>query len=69
MTRKSNRIDYIDICKGILILLLVWHHYMSATKRLQIDSPFFFLVKDWQFVFTAFFMPAFFWFLATAPIF
>lgn len=57
----KNRIHYFDIAKGVLILLLLVHHYGSARRRLEISNDDCFIIfNSWQVVFTAFFMQAFF---------
>lgn len=55
-----QRIKYIDIAKGFLIILLVFAHFRSVTIRMSQDSPYFEFVYCWNNVFTAFYMPAFF---------
>lgn len=56
----GKRIHYLDIAKGILILLLLVHHYGSARRRLDVSNDYYILYNSWQVVFTAFFMQAFF---------
>lgn len=56
----GKRIHYLDIAKGILILLLLVSHYSSARRRLDISNDYFYLFDSWQFIFRAFFMQAFF---------
>lgn len=56
----KNRVHYFDIAKGLLILLLLLHHYGSARRRLDISNDYFELFNQWQVIFTAFFMQAFF---------
>lgn len=56
--KTRERIKYIDISKGILIILLLVHHYSSATRRLNINPEYDFFA--WQCVFTSFFMQCFF---------
>ena len=56
----GKRIHYLDIAKGILILLLLVSHYSSARHRLDVSNDYFYLFDSWQFIFRAFFMQAFF---------
>lgn len=56
----KERLHYIDIAKGILILFLPIHHYASATRRLDISSNYEWIITYWQFLITPFFMAAFF---------
>jgi len=56
----SSRIQYLDIAKGILIILLVFAHFRSAVIRIPYESPYFELMYGWNHVFTCFYMPAFF---------
>lgn len=56
----SERIKYIDIAKGILIILLVFAHFRSVVHRMPYDSPYFEYVYGWNYIFTSFYMPAFF---------
>ena len=56
----GKRIHYLDIAKGLLIILLLFHHYGSARRRLDVSNDFYEQYKLWQIVFTAFFMPTFF---------
>jgi fucose 4-O-acetylase-like acetyltransferase len=55
----KERIHWVDIAKGLLILLLLIHHFGSAIKGSIIPKEDFSFVGAWQFVFTAFFMQAF----------
>lgn len=64
MVAQTNRIHWVDIGKGILILLLLVHHFDSAIKRSDVEilvSDFSF-VSFWQIIFTSFFMQAFLFF-------
>lgn len=57
---QANRLHWVDIGKGILILLLLVHHFESAAHRTEmIDMSDFRFVTFWQPIFTAFFMQAF----------
>lgn len=56
----KKRIDYYDIAKGILILLLPIHHYHSAKIRCFVATDYDFLIEDWQYLVASFFMVAFF---------
>lgn len=57
----NKRVRYFDIAKGILILLLLLHHYGSARTRLFfISNDYYDFFNQYQIIFTAFFMQAFF---------
>jgi fucose 4-O-acetylase-like acetyltransferase len=49
-----------DVAKGILIILLLIHHFSSATRRVGLESEHFWIVERYQYLFTCFFMQAFF---------
>lgn len=55
-----NRIDYIDITKGILILLVLVQHYSSAIRSLGISTDFDNGYTAWHPAFLMFIMPCFF---------
>ena len=58
MDNNRKRLEYIDVAKGIMISLLVFHHYPSSMGGIavaHIDE-----IKCWQEWFIVFFMPAFF---------
>ena len=57
---KKERVHWIDVAKGGLILLLVIHHFRSATAVLGIDHHPYGFLYCWNIVFTSFFMQAFF---------
>ena len=56
----SSRIKYLDIAKGVLIILLVFAHFRSAVIRIPYESKYFEFVYGWNNIFTCFYMPAFF---------
>ncbi len=56
----KERIHWVDVAKGILILLLIIHHFGSAFKITDIPKDDYGFVFFWQYVFTTFFMQAFF---------
>ena len=58
---QVNRIHWVDIGKGILILLLLVSHFESAIKRVDIEilASDFTFVSFWQIIFRSFFMQAF----------
>lgn len=61
MEKKAiGRIKYLDIAKGVLIVLLVFAHFRSAVNRIPYDSHYFEMVYGWNNIFTCFYMPAFF---------
>lgn len=59
-TSSSNRILYFDIAKGVLILLLMFSHFGSATRRIGIENEWFKLIFYWQPLYACFFMQCFF---------
>lgn len=60
MPEAKERIHWVDVAKGVLILLLLLHHFTSASLRLGIDTSSFWFVNCWEVVYTCFFMQAFF---------
>ena len=57
---KKDRLHWIDIMKGLLILLLLIHHFGSVTRRLGgFPTQAFFFVYCWQDIYTCFFMQTF----------
>jgi len=57
---KSERLSYIDIAKGILIMLVVFHHIPHIVKNAGMYDPFCLLLDSKRYIYTTFFMPAFF---------
>lgn len=58
---KKQRIAYYDVMKGILICLVMFNHINYETLYVsQIENPTFRIFCNNQWVFTCFFMPAFF---------
>lgn len=57
----NKRISYIDVAKGLLILLVVYDHlpdvYMYLLKN---SNPYINYLDEQQWLFKLFFMPAFF---------
>ena len=61
MTERINeRYHWVDVTKGMLIILLLIHHFSSAARRLGINSDQFWFVTCWQIIYSCFFMQAFF---------
>ncbi len=59
--QKGNRIHYIDIAKGILILFVVYDHLPDVYMYLlKLSNYYIELLDEWQWIFKLFFMPAFF---------
>lgn len=56
----KQRIHYLDITKGVLIMLLVFAHFRSALNRTNFENEYFKYVYGWNSIFTCFYMPAFF---------
>lgn len=56
---SKERLHWVDVSKGILILLLLLHHFSSAKRVLGIDGEYFTFITCWQQLYTAFFMQAF----------
>lgn len=59
-TQVKERYHWVDVAKGLLIILLLVHHFSSATRRLGISNDQFWFVTCWQIIYTCFFMQAFF---------
>ena len=58
---KGKRLHYMDIAKGILILLLIEHHRGHIQSYNGIDTSMFDMhLGNWQLMFICFFMQAFF---------
>lgn len=55
-----ERLHWVDIAKGLLIILLLLHHFSSVIRRLGLNSDQFWFVSSWQIIYTSFFMQAFF---------
>lgn len=53
----SNRIHYIDVCKGILIIIVVIHHVFGLMMNFNIVS---YDMAYLEKIYVPFFMPAFF---------
>lgn len=60
MEGKKHRIIYLDIAKGVLIVLLVFAHFRSALNKTDFENDYFKYVYGWNSIFTCFYMPAFF---------
>lgn len=58
--KTENRIEYFDVAKGILIILLLFHHYFSVVRRMEDGYPHFIALENTQVIFVAFFMQCFF---------
>lgn len=56
----SKRIQYLDIAKGLLIMLLVISHYVSAHNVLNISHDYIEHIDPWLIIYRCFFMQAFF---------
>ena len=56
---SSSRIRWVDVAKGILILLLLLSHLPSATNRLHIDRSLFWFINNWSIIYVSFYMQAF----------
>lgn len=60
--KQTKRIPYIDVCKGVLILLVVFEHLPQvAISLLNIKSEYLNIMDKHNVYFTCFFMPAFFY--------
>ena len=57
---NNQRIYYLDIAKGILILLLCLSHFGSATRRIGIENEYFNVLYNLQPYYASFFMQCFF---------
>lgn len=59
--KSENRIEYFDVAKGILIILLLFHHYFCVVEAWGGQGyPEFSYLKQTQIIFVAFFMQCFF---------
>ena len=56
----KERIHYLDITKGVLILCLMLSHFNSATQRLGVEYEWFKIINYWTPFFACFFMQCFF---------
>ena len=57
----KERLHYVDVCKGILILLVIWQHIPLFAQRSGVDSEVLGnLGWGWSFWFVCFYMQAFF---------
>lgn len=57
---KVSRINYFDVAKGILVLLLLVHHLNDSASLHLAWSEYYIYAYKWQSIYTAFFMQAFF---------
>lgn len=57
--QTKERIHYFDVAKGLLIVVLVLHHFPMAARDAGIINPFFGIMSSWTFVFYCFFMQCF----------
>lgn len=56
----NKRLHNVDIAKGILILMLPIHHYLSALSRLGLSTSHDWIITKYQYILACFFMSAFF---------
>lgn len=56
----GSRINYLDIAKGVLIILLVFAHFRTGVNKAGYENGYFKYVYGWNSIFTCFYMPAFF---------
>lgn len=57
---NAHRIKYLDIAKGILIIMLVFAHFRTGVNKADFEDDHFKYVYGWNSIFTCFYMPAFF---------
>lgn len=57
---NNQRFQYIDVAKGLLIILVVFHHIPIVIERLGVEDDVFSCFHNNEFVYTPFFMAAFF---------
>lgn len=57
---SRQRLHWVDLLKGILIILLLIHHFPQAAKQNEIGIANFSFVYCWQDIYACFFMQAFF---------
>jgi len=60
MNKLSERISYLDIAKGFLILFLTISHFNSATRLIGIENKWFAIIYLWTPYIACFFMQCFF---------
>lgn len=60
IVNKRERCHFIDVAKGILILLVVLHHQPMIDKENGIENTFLLCLGNASSYYNAFFMPAFF---------
>lgn len=53
------RLAYLDVGKGILIIFLLFHHFHSAVRNLELPEFDYSIFTCWQYLIDVFFMPAF----------
>lgn len=57
---EKERIPYIDVAKGLLILMVLLHHMPHVVRILGVTDSFYQGVDDCAFLYSTYFMPAFF---------
>lgn len=53
---KTSRIHYLDIAKGMLIIMLVFAHFRSASIRFDYQNAGFSYIYDWNNIYVTFFL-------------
>lgn len=56
----KERIHYIDVAKGLLITLVILHHFPQLMEQYGVSNPFLQFLDSASDYYNAFFMPAFF---------
>lgn len=57
---SPSRLHYIDVAKGLLILIVVCHHVPHVSDIYDVDNAFVDFMKSSSIIYISFFMPAFF---------
>ena len=56
----KERIHYIDVAKGLLIILVILHHFPQLMDQYGVSNPFLQFLDSASDYYNAFFMPTFF---------
>ena len=56
----NERIPYIDVAKGLLILIVILHHLPYVAVKVGAEDSFYYETFNYQFLYYTYFMPAFF---------
>lgn len=59
-SQKGQRLCFLDIAKGIMVLLVIFHHVPNVYGKIFGDMAIFLPIARWDYFYTVFFMQAFF---------